>query len=110
MVFYTNFSLFLDAFLKKRMAALATWKSEVNSACVEKHIFFSFFELYGHFFSRTNGNTSFWARPLKITHGFFSTFFLFFDAFLKKRMAALATWKSESEELNGLKAIVITEL
>ena len=38
-------------------------------------------------FSRVNGDTSFWARPLKITNGFcFLHFFYFLDAFLKKRM------------------------
>ena len=35
----------------------------------------------------------FWARPLKIAHGFFRPFYCVLDAFLKKRMA-LPIWKS----------------
>ena len=52
-------------------------------------IIFHFFGLCFHFFcSWVNGNTSFWARPLKIAQAFFSCpWTTFFDAFLKKRIA-----------------------
>ena len=60
-----------------------------------RSLFFNFFGLYLHFFSWVIGNTSFWARPYKIAQAFFPAHgLLFWDAFLKKRMAP-PSWKPE---------------
>ena len=54
---------------------------------------FIFFWTQLPLFSRVNGNTFFWARPLNVAQGFFHLFYYFLDAFLKKRMAP-SFWKS----------------
>ena len=57
-----------------------------------KSISLSFFDPSATFF-KSEWTHIFWARPLKIVHGFFQPFYCVFEAFLKKRMA-LPIWKS----------------
>ena len=57
-----------------------------------KSISLSFFDSSATFF-KSEWTHIFWARPLKIAHGFFRPFYCVLDAFLKKRMA-LPIWKS----------------
>ena len=70
----------------KNLTYLISGASEINK--------FIFFGLLPATFFLGEWTNIFYARPLKIAHGFFSTFaYCILDAFLKKRIA-LPIWKS----------------